>query len=57
MQSTNTNGFDQHANRQKADQLIKVLAEVEGDFPGSPATLKFVFVLKDDAITRLEISA
>lgn len=57
MQSTNTNGFDQHANRQKADQLIKVSAEVEGDFPGSPATLSFVFVLKDDAITRLEISA
>lgn len=34
-----------------------VLADVSGAFPGSPARLRFAFVLKDDRIARLEIGA
>lgn len=39
------------------DGRITVLAEVSGSFPGSPAMLSFMFTLKDDAISTLEIGA
>ncbi|KAF1005278.1 MAG: hypothetical protein E5299_02271 [Burkholderia gladioli] len=32
-----------------------VTAHVVGNFPGSPVDLRYVFVLKDNAIARLEI--
>ena len=38
-----------------ADERTIVRARVTGEFPGSPATLKFSFVLADDRIARLEI--
>lgn len=34
-----------------------VTARVSGEFPGSPATLRYRFTLQNDAIARLEISA
>jgi SnoaL-like domain len=34
---------------------ISVLANVSGNFPGSPAELRFRFVLEQDKITELEI--
>lgn len=34
-----------------------VRATVTGDFPGSPAVLRFAFALSDDRITALEIGA
>jgi ketosteroid isomerase-like protein len=39
------------------DDVTKVRARVTGQFPGSPAVLTFVFRLKGDRITALEISA
>jgi ketosteroid isomerase-like protein len=36
---------------------VLVTASVSGNFPGSPATLHYRFVLRADAITRLEIGA
>lgn len=36
---------------------ITILAEVSGRFPGSPAMLSFMFTLKDDEISTLEIGA
>lgn len=41
----------------EADGRITVLAEVSGQFPGSPALLNFMFTLKDGAIATLEIGA
>lgn len=41
----------------ESDGRITVLAEVSGDFPGSPAMLNFTFTLKEDAIATLEIGA
>ncbi|WP_114391678.1 nuclear transport factor 2 family protein [Oleisolibacter albus] len=41
----------------EADGRFTVLAEVSGQFPGSPAMLNFTFTLKDDAISILEIGA
>jgi hypothetical protein len=34
-----------------------VTARVTGDFPGSPAILRYRFTLENDAIARLEITA
>ena len=39
------------------DGVTNVLAEVTGQFPGSPATMTFAFRVKDDRIAGLEISA
>jgi hypothetical protein len=36
---------------------LKVAALVSGNFPGSPAALRFVFRLDDDCISHLEIGA
>ena len=38
-----------------ADDRTVVRARVTGEFPGSPATLKFSFMLAGDRIARLEI--
>jgi hypothetical protein len=35
----------------------RIAGIVSGNFPGSPATLHYVFTLADDRITRLEIGA
>ena len=35
----------------------RIAGIVSGNFPGSPATLHYVFTLTDDRITRLEIGA
>ncbi|PWJ91736.1 ketosteroid isomerase-like protein [Mesorhizobium loti] len=35
----------------------RIAGIVSGNFPGSPATLHYVFTLADDQITRLEIGA
>lgn len=40
----------------RAGQDIVVRAEVSGDFPNSPAILRFAFTLDRDAIARLRIS-
>ena len=40
-----------------ADGRTFVRATVTGDFPGSPAMLRFAFALSDDRITALEIGA
>ena len=34
-----------------------VTTEMSGDFPGSPVTVDFVFLLKGDKIASLEIAA
>ncbi len=39
------------------DGKIIVATKVSGDFPGSPVTLDFVFLLKDDKISSLEIQS
>jgi len=39
----------------EADGATVVHARVSGDFPGSPATLTFVFTLAGGQISRLEI--
>jgi len=39
------------------DGRLKVAATVSGNFPGSPATLHFVFRLDGDCISHLEIGA
>jgi len=39
----------------EADGTTVVRARVSGEFPGSPATLTFVFTLAGARITRLEI--
>lgn len=36
---------------------VEVVAEVSGDFPGSPADLRFRFTLEEDRIRRLEIGS
>jgi len=36
---------------------VEVAALVSGTFPGSPATLRFMFTLDSDRIARLEITA
>jgi hypothetical protein len=36
---------------------IKVLTKVTGEFPGSPTTLNFSFILKGRQIAALEIGA
>lgn len=36
---------------------VKVAALVSGNFPGSPATLRYAFQLGGDRISRLEIGA
>lgn len=41
----------------EAGGRITVLGEVSGKFPGSPAMLNFMFTLKDQEITTLEIGA
>lgn len=41
----------------QADGRTIVRATVTGDFPGSPAVLRFAFALSDDRITALEIGA
>jgi hypothetical protein len=41
----------------EAEGCITVLAEVRGQFPGSPAMLSFMFTLKDGGIATLEIGA
>lgn len=40
-----------------AGERFTVLAEVRGEFAGSPITLSFIFTLKDNAIVTLEIGA
>lgn len=40
----------------EGDRVI-VSGDVTGDFPGSPATLRFTFDLSTDGIRRLEIGA
>ncbi|WP_095201377.1 nuclear transport factor 2 family protein [Mesorhizobium carmichaelinearum] len=35
----------------------RIAGIVSGNFPGSPATLHYVFTLTDDRITRLDIGA
>lgn len=39
----------------QTDDRTVVRATVTGDFPGSPAVLRFAFALADDRITALEI--
>jgi ketosteroid isomerase-like protein len=41
----------------EADGGCRLKATVSGDFPGSPATLAFAFVLVSDRIRSLEIGA
>lgn len=41
----------------ETDARFTVLAEVSGDFRGSPAMLSFAFTLKDNEIAVLEIGA
>ncbi len=41
----------------EADGRFTVLAEVSGNFPGSPAMLSFTFTLKGNEIAVLEIGA
>lgn len=36
---------------------VRVAALVSGNFPGSPATLRYAFTLSGDHVTRLEIGA
>lgn len=45
-----------HAGETAGDD-ITVTATVSGNFPGSPATLRFAFRLSEGLITRLEITA
>lgn len=40
-----------------AGDAVRVAALVSGDFPGSPATLRYAFTLRDSRIARLEIGA
>jgi hypothetical protein len=40
-----------------ASGVWKVACLVSGNFPGSPATLRYRFTLQGEAITRLEIGA
>ncbi|MDH2328139.1 nuclear transport factor 2 family protein [Cereibacter sp. SYSU M97828] len=44
-----------HSTRPEAIDGTTVHAHVSGDFPGSPARLRFAFVIEDDLIARLEI--
>ena len=41
----------------EAGGRLVVRARVTGDFPGSPATLRFAFELGEEGIRRLEIGA
>lgn len=40
-----------------AGGLTVVTSHVVGDFPGSPVDLRYIFVLDDDCISKLEIVA
>jgi hypothetical protein len=40
---------------EKHETVLRV--KMEGDFPGSPLTVRFRFVLREDKIARLDISA
>lgn len=40
----------------QADGRLIVTARLTGDFPGSPTTLRYAFVLEDDQIADLEIT-
>jgi hypothetical protein len=41
----------------EADGKSRLTATVSGDFPGSPATLAFHFVLRAEGIASLEVTA
>ena len=41
----------------EVDDVTKVRARVTGQFQGSPATITFMFRLKEDQITGLDITA
>jgi hypothetical protein len=40
-----------------AEEDVVVVARLTGDFPGSPAKLRYRFALEGDEITKLEITA
>ena len=42
---------------QELEDAIKIAMLVSGNFPGSPATLHYIFALNDDLIARLEVGA
>ena len=42
---------------QEADDALRIAMLVSGNFPGSPATLHYNFVLNDSLIARLEVGA
>jgi hypothetical protein len=44
-------------NVEASDGGVTVTGEVSGDFPGSPATLRYGFTVDGGTITRLEITA